>query len=99
MPKQMNDIALDSNDDLVILNNDISIVESTQQHQRQLLINDKGTFKENPTICVGLFNYLDNENPQDLLRNINIEYTRDGMQVNSIQLTNDGKININAYYA
>jgi len=93
----MMDIGLVS-DDLDIEQGDFTNAESTYQHQRQLLINDKGTFKENPTICIGIYSYLDNENPSDLLRDTTIEYTRDGMTVKSINLSSNGNINIDAYY-
>jgi len=97
MPTIMMDIGLVS-DDLDMEQGDFTNIESTYQHQRQLLINDKGTFKENPTICIGVFSYLDNDNAQDLLRATNVEYTRDGMNVKSVQLTANGNINIDAYY-
>jgi hypothetical protein len=97
MPTKMMDIGLVS-DDLDIEQGDFTNTESTYQHQRQLLINDKGTFKENPTICIGIYSYLDNENPSDLLRDTTIEYTRDGMTVKSINLSSNGNINIDAYY-
>jgi len=97
MPTKMMDIGLVS-DDLDIEQGDFTNAESTYQHQRQLLINDKGTFKENPTICIGIYSYLDNENPSDLLRDTTIEYTRDGMTVKSINLSSNGNINIDAYY-
>ena len=93
----MMDIGLVS-DDLDIEQGDFTNTESTYQHQWQLLINDKGTFKENPTICIGIYSYLDNENPGDLLRDTTIEYTRDGMTVKSINLSSNGNINIDAYY-
>lgn len=98
----MIDIALvtltDTTDDLVITNGDFFWVESTQQHQRQLLINDKGTFKANPTIGVGIFGYLDDEGLENASRDTAKEFTRDGMRVNKIENTPDGKLNIDAYY-
>ncbi|MBS1690535.1 MAG: hypothetical protein JSS96_17515 [Bacteroidetes bacterium] len=96
MPTKMMDIGLVS-DDLDFEQGDFTNVESTQQHQRQLLINDKGTFKENPTICVGLWSYMDNENFADIMSEIRVEYARDGMQVDSINLNNNN-INVDAYY-
>lgn len=85
------------NDDLDIEQGDFANVESTLQHQRQLLINNKGTFKENPTICIGLWNYIDDENFSEAMAAVRTEFPRDRMQINSISIT-AGNININAYY-
>ncbi len=93
----MTDYAQDA-DELVTSNGDFILTESTQQHQQDLLLCDKGDYKLNPTICVGAFSYLDDENIQDLVRAANIEFTRDGMQVNSILLAANGILNINANY-
>jgi hypothetical protein len=102
MAKQMMDINLetliDATDDLVITNGDFIIVESTQQHQRQLLLNDKGSFKEDPTICVGIFGYLDDEGLNNISRDTGKEFARDGMKINKIEITNNGLLNIDAYY-
>jgi len=95
---KMLDLALDGNDDINTLSGDFICVESTYQHQRQLLLNGKGSFKQNPTICVGIYGYLDDEGLQNVLRAINIEFTRDGMKVASLALTPNGQINSNAYY-
>ena len=98
MAIQMMDVCLDDAEDLDITSNDIAVVESTAQHQRQLILNNKGDFKENPTLCVGAFNYLDDENFGDLIREISIEFTKDGMDVQSIKVGGDGKIVSDAYY-
>lgn len=98
----MIDIALvtltDTTDDLLISNGDFIFSESTQQHQRQLLLNDKGTFKATPTIGIGVFGYLDDEGLANVSRDTTKEFTRDGMRVNKIEITPDGKLNIDAYY-
>lgn len=92
------DIGLDANDDLIFSNGDFSIDESTRTHQRQLLLNGKGSFKENPTICVDLTEYLDDEAPTELLRAIRVEFVRDGMDVKAVGVQPDGKIKTNAFY-
>ncbi len=88
----------DGTDDLTILNGDFQIIESTIQHQRQLLLNDKGSFKQNPTICVGVFGYLDDEGLNEVSRDTSKEFNRDGMKVNKIEITNSGQLNVDAYY-
>jgi len=94
----MIDIGLDNSEDLEISGGDFLSVESTPQHQRQLILNNKGDFKQNPTICVGAFDYLDDENFQELTRAISIEFARDGMDVKSVILSSAGIINCDAFY-
>ncbi len=96
--KQMIDYAQDDTDDLVMTNGDFVLTESTQQHQEDLLLCDKGDYKINPTTCVGAFSYLDDENIQGLARAAGIEFTKDGMQVDSIVLAQNGILNIDANY-
>jgi hypothetical protein len=70
-------------------NNDFVLGESTQQHQRLLLVSQKGDFKENPTRCVGLYTWLkDDENTPGLLGDIKQEFEADGMKVKLVQLLN-----------
>lgn len=97
MPIQQTDIALVDDYDIQIVNGDFVAVESTEQHQVQLLLNNKGSFKENPTICVGAIEYLDDEGVNELARAVTIEFTRDGMRVDKIKIT-DTKLMTDAYY-
>lgn len=98
MVKEMNDIALDSVDDLLIENGDFDVTESMANHQRQLLLNDKGDFKEQPTICVGTPRYFDDEQLENLVRAINVEFTRDGMDVSEVSIDKNGIIRTDASY-
>ena len=77
---------------------DFTMVESTAWHQQELILNNKGEFKENPTICVGAFDYLNDENPQDLVRAIAVAFTQDGMDVVGVDITAAGVISSDAYY-
>jgi hypothetical protein len=98
MARQMMDMALDSNEDIDIQNGDFTIAESTAQHQRQLIFNNKGDFKENPSICAGVFQYFDDERLQNLVRAVTVEFNRDGMDVTEVTLKPDGTINSVAVY-
>jgi len=98
MAKQMIDMGLDDDEDLKITAGDFSAEESTAQHQQQLLLNGKGDFKENPTLCVNAFSYLDDENFQGLIRAVNIEYNRDGMEIRKVSLLPNGTISSDAVY-
>ena len=101
MAKEMLDIGLNESgvgEDLVIANGDFVTQESTAMHQRELILNNKGDYKQNPTICVGAFNYLDDENKSDLARAISIAFTKDGMDVKSVRLQANGTVNSDAFY-
>ena len=92
MARMMIDIGLTDAEDLSMDNGDFVAVESTAQHQRQLLLNNKGDFKQNPTIGVGVFAYFDDERFQELIRAVSIEFSRDGMDVKSVKLMPDGTL-------
>lgn len=83
MPK---DILLDENDDLLIVDGDFVIGESTIQHQKLLLHCNKGEFKESPTRCVGLLRFLETHDTQGLAREVDVEFTKDGMKVHKIKI-------------
>lgn len=91
------DLILDDSMDLRIENGDFVVGESSYQQQMILLLADKNEFKENPTTGVGIETYLDDENPADMHREIRLQFSKDGMKVNSIK-TIEGKINIDAVY-
>ena len=98
MARQMRDIGLDSSEDLEINAGDFIAGENTAQHQRQLIFNGNGDFKQTPTICVGAFGYLDDEHFQELMRKISLEFSKDGMDVKKVSLNIDGIIDTDAYY-
>jgi len=98
MAKEMNDIRLDDSEDIDLSGGDLMITESTAQHQRQLILNNKGDFKENPTICTGAFGYFDDEHYRGLIRAISVEFCRDGMDVKEVTLAPEGTINSIAVY-
>lgn len=104
MARKMTDIKLDG-DDLYFKSvadggdGDFVMIESTAQHQRQLLLNNKGEFKESPTVGVGAALFLDEDDGmQNLMREITAQYSADGMDVRSISLNARGEIVSNAEY-
>jgi hypothetical protein len=85
------------NNNLIIENGDFKVGVSDEQHQVLLLECAKGSFKANPNACVNLFSFLENESPADLLREINLQFTGDGMQVKKVEFEG-GKLLIDASY-
>ena len=85
-------------DDLKIVDGDFVIGESTLQHQRHLLLAEKGDYKQDPTIGVGIGSFLLDDDVEGMLREVNIEFLRDGMNVTKVGMTKDGKLEIDADY-
>jgi len=94
----MKDFILDENNELAINNGDFVIDISDTQHQQLLLSSDKGDWKENPTVGVGVKRWLSDDEPEDLLAEIKKEFQRDGMTVNDLTLTDNKILNVDANY-
>lgn len=84
----MIDILHTEEGDIDLIQEDIRYDESTDQHQKDILIADKGHYKENPAGGVGAMGYLQDTQPENLLRAIYKEFTRDGMKVESVRVEN-----------
>jgi hypothetical protein len=94
----MKDLILDTTFDLSFENGDFVIDESTEQHQELLLITNKGDWREDATIAVGVKRWLkDEDDGGDLTGEIKKEFEKDGMRVQSIRLDDEG-FKINAPY-
>ena len=76
---------------------DFVMGEATKQHQRKLMMTQKGEYKQNPLTGVGVANYLDDENPDDLMRETRKQFVQDGMTVNKLLMTTKG-ISVDANY-
>lgn len=94
----MTDFLLDDNFDLLIVDGDLVVGESSAQHQRILLLADKGEFKDVPMRGVGARRYLEDHTPDNLAREIRTEFAADGMTVNKIQIASDLTIQVDANY-
>ncbi|OWK99256.1 hypothetical protein AP75_01860 [Kaistella haifensis DSM 19056] len=94
----MNDFLLDKNNDLQISDGDFVVGESTYQHQKHLLMAEKGQYKQNPTIGVASKNYVERESPDEYARAIRQEFIRDGMKVHTLVITADLELSIDAEY-
>jgi hypothetical protein len=93
----MTDILLDGSFDLAFADGDLSVGESTLQHQQLLLLSAKGEWREFPTRGVNLRSWLLNEQAGNLNGEIKREFTADGMTVKSVN-ARGGKINVVAAY-
>lgn len=84
----MIDIGHTANGDIDLQASDILYAESTGQHQRDILLANKGHYKESPETGVGALEYMNDNEPDRLLRSIRKEFTRDGMKVSKVSLDN-----------
>ena len=99
----MMDIGLTGGKTLTVENGDFVIVESTGEHQRQLLLDNKNDFKQNPAVGVGLMSYSDDEGPQAIMRETTQQFMADGMEVKNLTTSGNDllgveKIFLNAFY-
>jgi hypothetical protein len=94
----MQDFLLDEDGDLAIEDGDLVIGHSDQQHQSDLLLLGKGGSKEFPTLGVGLFSYLENEDRSGLLREIKVQFNADGMVVSNVGYNSKGQVVYEAEY-
>lgn len=88
----------DTTNDILIANGDFVVGDATKQNQKRLLLSNKGAYREFPLVCVGLMFYLDDEDYNDLIREVRREMVKDGMTVDELAITADGSIRLNAIY-
>jgi hypothetical protein len=90
------DFALNGND-LYIVDGDIAIAESDNQHIADTLNAFPGWWKENPQDGVGIFQYLNSSGQEQLIRkNIMMQLQSDGYNVSNPIVSTDvnGQLNI-----
>lgn len=92
----MIDIKHTPDGDIDFSTGDIQCHESTAQHQTDILMVFKGSFKEFPAVGVGMFDHLANNDVNGFLRTVRKQFVADGMSVKSIAMTDT--INIDATY-
>lgn len=92
----MQDLLIDKYFDIQA-NGDFTVGISDIQNQELLLICSKGSFKQKPALCVGLWSYLESEDPAILISEIKAQFKGDGIEVKNVQIKN-GIITREAYY-
>lgn len=94
----MNDIVLDQNKDLAIVNGDFDISTSDAQNQLLIILSEKGEFKEFPEVGIAIQTMLNDEEYQEIILEIKKQLEYDGMSINDIEFTEQGKLNIKGNY-
>ena len=95
---KVTDILLDEDNELMERNGDIVVGDSTKQHQKHLLLLDTGNAPQALLSGVGIMNYVDDEGPDALYRQVRSEFVKDGMTVNDLSIGTDKSINVDANY-
>lgn len=83
----MTDIILTTDLDLQVVNGDLVTGDCLKQAQQLLLGTNKGEWKQNPTMGVGVVNYLETASMSELSREIREQFTKDGMKVSSVNIS------------
>ncbi|WP_199118707.1 hypothetical protein [Pedobacter sp. ASV28] len=86
------------NDDLDIENGDLLIGYADEYHQRNILIAEKGEYKEYPELGVGIMNMLNSEDAAGMLLEAKRNFEYDLMRVKELRFTDDNRLKIEAEY-
>lgn len=84
--------------DLDLSFDDFQWVESTGQHQRDIMLSKQGWYKESPLLGVDTLWFLDDIDPSHYLRTVRKHFVRDGMKVQNIYIDSQGEIHVDAAY-
>lgn len=98
MARQMIDILLNGSNDLKVSAGDFGSGESKVTHNENLILCEKGEWKENPTMCVGAGSYLEDDAVSDLLNAVSDNLRRDGMSVKSVKQLPNKDIETDGFY-
>lgn len=86
----MQDILTDGGD-LGVQGGDLLIGFSDLQHQEHLLIAQKGMYKQYPDVGVGIENFLNDSEIDDMLDMVRTEFVKDGMTVTKLLYNEETK--------
>lgn len=85
-------------DDTGLIVSGLTIDETTAQNQKLILLAQKGDFKEFPLLGVGISDYLDDTEADQLFREVREQFVSDGMRVSRLGVSGSGNIEVQAAY-
>lgn len=95
----MEDFLLDDTGDLKIIDGDFACGFSDLQQQEHIIVAQKGSLKENPNRGVGIEDFLNESEIEEMLSTIVVEFERDKMTVSKIDYNEaQGELNYDAKY-
>lgn len=68
----------------------ITVGDTLYQNQYMILTAQKGEFKENPTLGVGINDLANDDDLNEWKKSIREEFTKDGLKINKLILTSSG---------
>jgi phage baseplate assembly protein W len=89
------DIQLDNNEDLLVINEDLLIGLSDDQHIEDILITYPGEYKQSPLCGVNIRRALNGSIDGSIRRDVRLNLEGDGYQVDSVTFTEE-ELKINA---
>ena len=94
------DILLDTDGDLLIVDGDMVMGESSAQHIGLMLQSNKGDWVQNPTVGIGLIDLVNDDGlPSDLITTIRRELIKDGCTISTLTFDeNTGKLVVEGSY-
>ncbi|MDV6170226.1 oxidase [Flavobacterium sp. DG1-102-2] len=95
----MTDILSNENGSLAFKDGDFATGFSENQHQHDILLANKGEYKEFPEIGVGLIQMLQDDEYTDVLIEAKKNLQYDGMEIDNITIDEYGKLNIYGKYS
>lgn len=96
---EVHDFLVGDDMDLSIVDGDFEWGESTQEHQRDILLATKGSFRQVPDVGVGVVQELLNDaSYEDIRRTMQGEMEKDGMAVRRLKSVHQGEFEIIAPY-
>lgn len=84
--------------DLQIVNGDFAAGESTEKHQKDLIVQDKGDDRIYPFIGVGISTFINDDNLAEVKQTIRKHFELDGMTIERLVVYEDGTTDIKANY-
>ena len=94
----MKGILLNEDRDLRVENGEVVVGDIGGQNLEMLIVSEKGEIREAPLRGVGIRRFIDDEDPATLLQAIRNEVAVEGMILDNIGITADGKLNVEAHY-
>lgn len=94
----MIDYLEDENGDLRIENGDLVRGDATEKHFKDLILSQKGDWKQYPLTGVGMQDYIDDDEPGQAYAEINKQLENDGAVITLLEIFENGTINLNGYY-
>ena len=92
----------DSNGDIAIVAGDLAIGFSDEQHMQDILVAQKGDYKQHPLVGVGIANYLKSPNSlvtrRTLEKEILVQSQADGATQIVAEYSTDGKLKAASRY-